>query len=106
IRRELDALEGQVERLRQRTHHKSLRQAGNADQKRVTTAKNGHQKLIKYRLLPNDHFADFGAHLLVSGAQAFQDVYVGLEIHGMILTQEGLLGSGRLLSLLSTGCMR
>ena len=86
VGRELDALEGQVERLGQRADHERLGQPGHADEQGVAAAEDGHQQLIEHLLLADDDLADLLAEPAVGVAELFDRLDIGsrhiLAAHG------------------------
>ena len=76
VGRELDALEGQVERLGERAHHERLGQAGHADQQAVAAAEDRHQQLVEDLILADDDLAYLGTQFLVRGAQVLHGLHV------------------------------
>ncbi len=62
IRRELDPLEGHLQRLRQRRNHQRLGQPRHADENRMGAGENGDQDFLDYVRLPDHDFAQLALH--------------------------------------------
>ncbi len=71
VGRELDALEAQVENLRQRLDQQRLREAGHAGDQAVAAAKQRHQHLVDDVVLADDDLAEFGEDFLAAGSDLF-----------------------------------
>ena len=86
VGRELDAVEVQRERLRQRVHHQGLGQARDALQDAVPAGEDGHQQLLDDLILPDDPAGDLLADLVVrrrncsSSARSISSVVVVLKV--------------------------
>ena len=65
VGRELDAVEFQRQRLRQRVHHQRLGQPRHAFQDAVAAGEDGHQQLLDDLVLPDDLAGHLLADLLV-----------------------------------------
>ena len=64
IRRELDATEFQLHRLRHTAHHQCLREAGYTDEQGVTTRHDCEQYLVERGLLADDVSRDLRSQCL------------------------------------------
>ena len=81
VRRELDALEAQVEDLGERADQQRLGQAGHAGQQAVAAGEERDQQLLDDVVLADDHLAQ----LLADAAAAFDDTgddFLGGRGHG------------------------
>ncbi len=58
VRRELDALEVQAERLRDGAHHQRLRRAGQAGDQAMAADEQRDENLVEHFLLADDDLAD------------------------------------------------
>ena len=72
VGRELDPVEFQRERLRQRVHHQGLGEAGHAFENAVAAGEDGDQELIDDLVLPDDLPADLLADLVVGRSKLFK----------------------------------
>jgi hypothetical protein len=70
IRRELDALERQIEDLGECLDQQRLGQPGDAGDQAVTAGEQGHQDLIDDGVLADDDLADFGEDTVATGRDA------------------------------------
>ena len=59
VRRELDPVEFEIDRLRNRLHHERLRQARHTHHEAVTPRKHGRQQVVHHLLLAHDYLGDF-----------------------------------------------
>ena len=66
VGRELDAVELEVEHLRERPDEQRLRQAGHADDQAVAADEQRQQHLIDDVVLPDDELAELGDDLLLA----------------------------------------
>jgi hypothetical protein len=78
IRRELDALERQVQRLGERRDQQRLRQPGHADEQRVTAREQRDEQLLDHAALADDALADLGDDLVVRLRQLLDGLEIGL----------------------------
>jgi hypothetical protein len=74
VRRELDALELQVEYLRQRADNERLREARHADQKTMPAREDRRKDLLDHRVLSDDDLLQFALHHLAMLAELLQNV--------------------------------
>ena len=65
VGRELDALERQMQRLRERTDQQRLGQAGHAFEQGMAAGENGDQHLLDHFVLADDHFGQFVADAVI-----------------------------------------
>ena len=71
VRRELDALEREVEYLRDRLDEQRLGEPRDAGDQTVSAGEERDEHLIDHRILPNDDFSDFGEDALAPARDAF-----------------------------------
>ena len=76
VRRELDAVETEVQRLCHGADQQRLRQAGNTHQERVPAGEQGDAQQLHDALLADDDLAQFRGKLLVNGAEPVNGGYV------------------------------
>jgi hypothetical protein len=67
----------QVERLGERRDQQRLREAGHADEQRVTAREQRDQQLLDHAALADDALADLGDDLIVRRRELFDRVEVG-----------------------------
>ena len=93
VRRELDAVELQVEHLRQRPDEQRLRQPGHADDQAVAADEQRQQHLIDDVLLPDDELAELGLDAACARRSSVgqRDVLGRIHRHGLLLNVHGNL---------------
>src|SRR5215217_283972 len=73
VRRELDALEREIENLRHGLDQQRLRQARYAGDQAVPAGEEGHQDLVDDRVLADDDLPDLRQDALAPGSDPFGD---------------------------------
>ena len=71
VRRELDALERQAQRLGNRADHQRLRRAGQAGDQAMAADEQRDQNLVEHFLLSDDDLADLGENVVAHRLKAF-----------------------------------
>ena len=75
VRRELDALELEAQRLRDGADHQRLRRAGQAGDQAMAADEQRDQNLIQHFLLSDDHLADLGEDVVAHRLKAFDALF-------------------------------
>ena len=75
VGRELDALEAQVENLRDRLDQQRLGEAGHAGDQAVAAAKHRHQHFVDDLVLADDHLAKFGEDFQAAVGHLFCEAF-------------------------------
>ena len=100
VGRELNAVKLERHDLRERINDRRFGQTGNAHQEAVTAREDANEQLFDNRFLPDDYFADFGAHFGIGIAQLIDggDIVVvgsnGFRISHRELAGATLIGWG------------
>ena len=84
VRRELDAHEGGVDRLRERADGERLREAGHAFDEDVAAAEHGDEQALDEHVLPDDHLRDFRADGVDEAALRADALVDGGDIDGQM----------------------
>src|SRR6266853_1600657 len=85
VRRELDALEYQAERLGNRADHERLRRAGQAGDQAMAAYEKRDENLVEHFLLPDDNLADLREDVVPHRLKAFNALFqfrgIGIELN-------------------------
>jgi hypothetical protein len=73
VRRELNALEREIENLRDRLDEQRLGETGHAGDQAVAAGEERHQHFVDHRVLADDDLADLAQDALPAGSDPFGD---------------------------------
>ncbi len=95
VGRELNALERQVQDLRDGADQQRLGQARHADEQAMAAAEEGHEQFLDHFLLADDDAADLLGHLLIGGGKITNGLGFGGRNGRIWLQRRDLQGGGR-----------